>query len=217
MDDRGDVAKARCDASIWDDLIATLVPRDADGRIQLDRIARRPARCPECVVVRDTMCGAWYAAIGADPQFRAALGELFADWSDGRAERLAGRWLLGRHGLSDLRYSFELWSAGWLKTVTLQEGSRLYGEFESVRRVPSGLVNRGRQRIGAQRLYRARVLGWTWKRIAGTEAEEGGRDILDEDDLLRLADTVRQDVYRWQCALGLPRRPRGCARRPKRS
>jgi hypothetical protein len=194
---------------MWDGVIAALVPRDAEGRIEFDRIAPPPAQWPECIVARDTMCGAWYAAIGADQKFRAELGELFADWSDCRAERLARRWLLGRYGLSDLWFSFQEWSVARLKTPTLRTGSRMYGAFESVRRVPSGLVNSDRQHTGAQRLYRARVLGWTWKRIARTEAQEGARAILDEHDLERLADTVRQGVYRWQRALGLPRRPRG--------
>jgi hypothetical protein len=194
---------------MWNDVIATLVPRDGQGRIQFDRIPPRPSESPECIVVRDTMCSAWYAAIAAEPTFRAELEKLFVDWTDGRAALFARRWPLGRNGFRDLWHSHRLWSVGWSKTPELRAGLRMHGASESERRVPSGLANAQLQRIGAQRLLRARVLRWSGKQIAMAEAEANRRPILDADDLAGLMDTIRQGIYRWEVALGLPRRSRG--------
>jgi hypothetical protein len=206
-------SEIRCDvASLWSDVIATLVPRDSEGRIQFDRIALPPPERPECIVVRDTMCAAWYAELAEYSRFCAERDDLFVAWSDGRAQTFAWRWQLGRNGLKDLCHSHWLWSVGWLKAPELRVGMRMYGESESERRVPSGLANAELQRMGARRLFRARVLEWTWKQIATAEALAGGRKILDENDLKFFADTVRQDVYRWQRALGLHSRLRGRAK-----
>ena len=57
--------------AIFDSVIDVLVPRDSSGRVRLDGLPRPPAKRPECIIVRDTMARAWYAALISDDVFRA--------------------------------------------------------------------------------------------------------------------------------------------------
>jgi hypothetical protein len=197
--------------SIFDNVTDAMVPRDGRGRVRLDLLPRPPEKQPECIITRDTRCRAWYRRLMRSRLFRADLLALFEDWRAQSIDLFIRRWHLGRNGLRDLNHSRCLWLRRPTRTVGLVIGPRFYGEAaeRAGRAVPRVLLSPEKQRVGADRLYRARVLGCSWKDIATWEASEDGRVIIDSEHLESLAEAVRHGAYRWEAALGIPRRNRG--------
>lgn len=195
--------------SIWAPLLQHLLPRNAHGQFELGLVPKAPLLRHEVSITRATMCLSYFSLLNLDPKFRRAISRLFHHWSDGKALAFADRWALGRSGYSDLRWSYETWRAGWIPFPRLRAGGRMGAGRAATREIPSGLLNDERQRMGALRLYRARVLRLTWRAIAKLEADETGRVVLDADDARRYVDGIRQDVRRWQVALAIPSRSPG--------
>jgi hypothetical protein len=197
--------------SIWIPLLQRLLPRNALGQVELGLVPKAPRLRHEISITRATRFRSYYSLLNSKPKFRRAISRLFRNWSDYKAVTFWDRWALGRSGNSDLLWSYRCWRVGWIPSPRLLAGGRMGAGHRRTptRPIPSGLLNDERQRLGALRLYRARALRLTWKAIAKLEAEETGRVVLDADDARRYADSIRQDVARWQRALGIPSRPAG--------
>jgi len=203
--------------SIWTPLLQRLLPRNALGRFEPGLVPKAPRLRHEISITRATMFRSYHSLLNADPKFRRAISRLFRNWSDHKALAFADRWALGRSGYSDLMGSYGWWRIGAIPSPRLLIGGRMGAGHRgaATRPIPSGLLNDDRQRLGALRLYRARVLRLTWAATARLEAEETGRVVLDANDLRRYANSIRQDVGRWQKAMAIPSRGKGRPRKPR--
>ena len=187
----------------------SLVPCRPDGTIDWAAIPPAPALWHEDVIQRDTRVCAFYAVGQEDQNFRAEFGTLLRNWTETAADVFRLRWPLGKHAARDMAFSYTLWSMGLNPRATLMPGPRSCGvDCGCERRVPPPLLNAENVRLGALRLWRKDVLGWSWQEVAKVEAIETGRKILDEDDFDNYSDTIRQDVKRWREALGVRARKR---------
>jgi hypothetical protein len=163
---------------------------------------------------------ALYTRLNLVPAFRRGLGLLFEQWTERRAELFARAWALPARGLSDLRWSRDMWRLIGGKRAVLRVGHRLYAAPEhdtademlavGYRRFPPRLLNSQDLAVGAERLYRRANLRWSWRRIAAAERP-------DADDLSGLIKAVHDDVHRLAKAVGvhLPLRPPGRPRRKR--
>ena len=163
---------------------------------------------------------AYYGELNQDLRFRGGLRRLFGSWNELEAQRFACIWHLPERGVADLVWSYSLWHRGLLRRVLFEAGSRSYPGVEGkvtmakaqslgYRRHPPRLKDRSSLRLGARRLYRRAVLGWSWVQIAAEEASD--REQKEDDEITLDTRAVRDDTHRWAVALGvpLPQRPRG--------
>ena len=170
--------------------------------------------------IASAMEEALYMRLNLVPAFRRGLAVLFENWAEQRAKLFARAWALPARGLSDLRWSRDMWRLIGGKRAVLRVGHRLYAapehdtEDEMVavgyRRFPPRLLNSEDLAVGAERLYRRATLRWSWRRIAAAQDP-------DADDLSGLIKAVHAAVHRWANAIGvhLPHRPPGRPRRKR--